>query len=137
MYMCVYTSAGSLSLLLTKLWDHHCSFQTISITSKRKKPHAPLFPPPPQVPSTLTRGFSTALLALQCFQTLVLPNLPPPPPGQRTPLIQALPGCSNTWNGGGGGRGDCCVGRVGGGAARDTRSTLNPLPFASLPSGVS
>ena len=119
------------------------SYGTITVHSKlfpspqRERNPMPPSSPPPQVPSTLTRGFSTALLALQCFQTLVLPNLPPPPPGQRTPLIQALPGCSNTWNGGGGGRGDCCVGRVGGGAARDTRSTLNPLPFASLPSGVS
>lgn len=136
--MCVYTSAGSLSLLLTKLWDHHCSFQTISITSKRKKPHAPLFPPPPSTFDTDSR-FLNSLASPAMFPNTGAPQPapPPPPPGQRTPLIQALPGCSNTWNGGGGGRGDCCVGRVGGGAARDTRSTLNPLPFASLPSGVS
>lgn len=126
MYMCVYTSAGSLSLLLTKLWDHHCSFQTVSITSRRKKPHAPLFLPPPPPPSTFDTDsrFLNSLASPAMFPNTGAPQTPPP--RQRTPLIQALPGCSNTWNGGGGGEGRLLCWESGGGRHGTQKHSESP-----------
>ena len=136
--MCVYTSAGSLSLLLTKLWDHHCSFQTISITSKRKKPHAPLFSPPPPSTFDTDSRFLTSLATPAMFPNTGAPPPAPPPPRSKNSPNSGTSGLFQHLERRGWGEGRLlCWESGGGGAARDTRSTLNPLPFASLPSGVS
>lgn len=127
--MCVYTSAGYLSLLTHKPMGP--SLFILNYFHHLKEKETPRPPLPPPLPSTFDTDsrFVNSLASPAMFPNT---GAPQPPPPQRTPLIQVLPGCSNTWNGGGGGGDTAVLGEWGGRHGTQKHSAPPSLCLSSI-----